>query len=290
MNTLEELKRSATTKERSPKRCDDVREASRNLLTCEAVARESLEKEKVQHNPDNLKLDRRFPRIDLKTALKSRINQPGVPVSVPRFVAFNVQEEECRIAASTTDFTTDVYTSMPEGINEEYKDVAEALGKHVKNCGAAADFGVRIALLSVVAGMGYLSYYLYNAEYVVFGIAAGIVAALAALITWGSFDAGCLFTDLKASISLKMAGVVPESARKIIQDNRHDFNHIYIVAEAKDWKYTKNNKVRLDRIFGETDPLIIGRKNGIDYLLGTFDLTDLETWLSKEFTSGKKAE
>jgi hypothetical protein len=94
-------------------------------------------------------------------------------------------------------------------------------------------------------------------------------------------------------------GVIPEGSRSIIKEASKTFDEVLIVAEVSEWQVTmtSNNLLRfavasrdLVANAGSSflaligDPLVIGRKGDVFWLLDKFDTTPLEEYVGNEFT------
>lgn len=88
--------------------------------------------------------------------------------------------------------------------------------------------------------------------------------------------------DYKVTLKTRFGGVLPENIRQLIVSNVHRFDNIGLVYEVGKWEMTTEKQpVRIvDR-----DPLVVGRKNGVYYLLAKFDTTPAEEWVKAEFGS-----
>jgi hypothetical protein len=96
--------------------------------------------------------------------------------------------------------------------------------------------------------------------------------------------------------------LIPKPARECIEkalDSRL-FESVYLIAEATDWKMSCSFynefcfsgwkpacpcEIKIGSDQSNRDPLIVGFADGKHYLLGAFDVTPLEEWLSLEFAS-----
>lgn len=80
------------------------------------------------------------------------------------------------------------------------------------------------------------------------------------------FKRGDFFTDQTAMPK----SVVPESVAAIVEQNRERFDELLVAWEA-DWQPRKG------------DPIVIGRKSGYFYIVATWDLTKLESFVAGVF-------
>jgi hypothetical protein len=96
-------------------------------------------------------------------------------------------------------------------------------------------------------------------------------------------------------------GVIPSESRAIVKQTRKHFDEVLIVAEVAEWNVEKtpNNLLRLASAARDSaaeagsrflaaigDPLVIGRKGDVFWLVHEFDTTSLEEHIGHEFTQG----
>lgn len=94
------------------------------------------------------------------------------------------------------------------------------------------------------------------------------------------------FHTIKSStttITAPFRGVIPMEQRQFLttENRRRRFDSISLIAEAPEWKL-HNEIVHMPV---SKDPLIIGVKGKECFLLGKFDVTTIEEYVAKEFTS-----
>jgi hypothetical protein len=89
-------------------------------------------------------------------------------------------------------------------------------------------------------------------------------------------------TSLYAKI--KFSGAIPQHIRSAIRTATSQFEQIFIVAEAQNWEISTNSYVATPTIpIG--DPLVLGRsKEGLFWLVASFDTTSSESYVLDEFT------
>jgi hypothetical protein len=94
----------------------------------------------------------------------------------------------------------------------------------------------------------------------------------------------------QATIAFAYKGAIPNDARQLIKDEAKNFDSIYLLAESptEHWTYTDVIETAADRMRKalknvHLDPLILGWRNNTLYLLGKFDPTPIETYVSEEF-------
>lgn len=89
--------------------------------------------------------------------------------------------------------------------------------------------------------------------------------------------------DLTGTVTAKFAGIIPQPVREKIHKARPHFDEILIVTEAPEWKYSFKDKSFIPVPVG--DPLVIGAKGGLFWLIDVFDTTPAEDHVRREFTS-----
>jgi len=94
---------------------------------------------------------------------------------------------------------------------------------------------------------------------------------------------GKLKKRTKKTFTFTFSGVIPKESRELIlraEKSRH-FDHILLAADTTgQWKVDERPLPP-----PSPDPLIIGMRGEVLYLLGSFDMTIFETWLSYEMTT-----
>lgn len=85
-----------------------------------------------------------------------------------------------------------------------------------------------------------------------------------------------------ATVALRAAftGVIPQPVKQKIAENQQRFDELFLIAEAPtkwavEWVKGAPSKIRID-------PLVIGRKEQLFWLVDKFDLTDNETWAANQ--------
>lgn len=84
----------------------------------------------------------------------------------------------------------------------------------------------------------------------------------------------------------EFTGVIPQEVREVIRKSRKQFDHIYIVTEAPEWKPSLEETAILRVPVG--DPLVIGEKAGLFWLINAFDTTPAEEHAWREFSSNTR--
>jgi hypothetical protein len=84
---------------------------------------------------------------------------------------------------------------------------------------------------------------------------------------------------IELKIESEFTGLVPEHVRKKIREkNNCKFEQIVIIAEADNW--TLDEKIEY---MPNPDPLVVGVRGDLAYLIEKFDVTRIEEYVSKEF-------
>jgi hypothetical protein len=79
----------------------------------------------------------------------------------------------------------------------------------------------------------------------------------------------------RVRLSTKFSGIIPAEVRQRIRDTKQCFDKTLLIQEVVEWNAT------VERI---ADPLVIGVKNGVHYLVDRFDTTSLEDYVAREFS------
>lgn len=80
------------------------------------------------------------------------------------------------------------------------------------------------------------------------------------------------------TLSASFVGVIPTSVRQLIRDNRAIFDCTMLVQEVVEWN------AKVEQI---ADPLVVGIKNGVAYLVDRFDTTTMEEYVAREFSANE---
>ncbi len=81
-------------------------------------------------------------------------------------------------------------------------------------------------------------------------------------------------------IESRFTALVPDHIRKIIRDKKNctDFEQIVVIAEADNWTIDE------EIVYAPNpDPLVVGIRGDLAYLIEKFDVTKVEKYVSKEF-------
>jgi len=249
-------------------------------LIIEMVAKKRLEKKISDIDCGESSLDAKFRRIDLNSALESVKTQEGIPFSVPRFAAINVDLPDLNIQVDA-DFTSRnqiIKRAHLPGYEKTTVMMATVLKKSMlrKACVfRSLFFCLPLGLLV----LGFLIPKIGN-NFDPFSILCFGLAGFGCFGCIGLWANNTFMPHTTWSISTRIGDVLPDTARTAVMDNKHLFDAMYLVAEVPEWDFKEQKHPRQLR----GDPLIVGEKNKCYYLVHAFDLTDLENWLKSEFT------
>lgn len=97
-------------------------------------------------------------------------------------------------------------------------------------------------------------------------------------------DANVRSVTMKSST--RFSGLIPEDVRKEIRsvNSKVMFDNVLLIAEASSW--TMESKTV--KFPPNPDPMVVGLKDNVFYLISVFDLTPMETYITKEFTDKKE--
>jgi hypothetical protein len=283
MGTLKDVAASARLQKWKVDR-SAVYRAAGSLLIVEERAVEALRE--MARTGDH-SLDAEFPRLDLEAVLKSARRQAGVPVPVPRFAAFDTRVPDLRLGAAS-DHAFDGGARMfayGETQPRWYGPFCDAIAARMRRRMICREVSVHALVVGATLGAWGLALFVFSSN---LAIAASSIAAFFASVAYGIalYDKKPIFGGSRHSLSLALGGIVPDEARQIIRERGKDFERMYIVAEAGDWTWAEADNLPTRLVNG--DPLLVGEKNGAFYLLHVFDMTPLEEYVRKEFTSGQE--
>lgn len=90
---------------------------------------------------------------------------------------------------------------------------------------------------------------------------------------------------IKCRISCRFAGAIPAKGRELIKRGTDEFDgKLLLVTEAPRWKVD----LEVQEPPPDPDPLVVGYKDGVAWLLGHFDLTSAEAAIKAEFCTTKE--
>lgn len=89
-------------------------------------------------------------------------------------------------------------------------------------------------------------------------------------------------TIINFELTSKFTGILPQGARDKILENKTKFQEIVIIAEAENWTFNQT----VTQMPPNPDPLVIGIRDGLAYVICTFDMTKAESYIAREFTEG----
>ncbi len=220
------------------------------------------------------------------SAIMSKMRGRFLRPPVPFFASYDIEDKaaECHIRYNRQDGSVVSVTSSSSMYHREtgiaFKAYPDAslmkMLKSIKNREAAmlgrgmAISGCSAALLAFVAAT------VLGAGWIVTAISTFLACGLAStfFVVFPGSDSDIVMTT-------KFAGVLPNEVRQKIEEVRSKFDCIAIVQDVdpKNWATTKVPKPR------SADPLAIGFKKGIAYLICRFDTTPAEHYICSEFAA-----
>ena len=91
-------------------------------------------------------------------------------------------------------------------------------------------------------------------------------------------------TGIESKMQARFTGVIPQAVRELIRLSAPKFDRILLVTEAPKWHISQR---LLPEPTPTGDPLVIGQKSGLFWLLAAFDTTPSEEYVKREFTFGQ---
>jgi len=87
--------------------------------------------------------------------------------------------------------------------------------------------------------------------------------------------------SVKVSISTKFTGAIPDEVREKIRaaESSGEFDEVMLIAEVPEWKIDQTVV-----LVPKGDPLVVGKKGELLWLIDAFDTTPIEEYVAKEFT------
>lgn len=261
------------------KQSAQMHDRAKTLLPIESMARNALINTAGSSNIDP-KIAKQYPVLDVSFLIRSLKRQGGVVV--PRFALQDVNEPHLELSYQI-DTSREVSAVWED--HNAYQGYGQRLYWSLRSlvqCQA-------LTLTAVMAGLLVLGCFYLPAIVAWFGggmpvvhMIGGIGAVLATVL-------GCIGvaiavkpgTDYKIKLKTAFAGVIPDNVRQLITSNTHRFQKICLIYEVGKWQIDVERKPKVvDR-----DPLVVGYKQGVYYLLAKFDTTPAEEWVKAEFGS-----
>lgn len=285
MNSINDIAKTGTA---SHAKAGEAFKQSNELLPIESVAKRKL-REVSGKSQDDVKLGRLFNRLDVSFLSGSLKKQAGIPVLVPKFAMQDINESELSLEVWVD--IEDQTSNLVDDRNNSYSGYA----RNPKTFLARSNYLDRrdhwwIAALCLIAtvGAGSTAWWMYAAYPNAWWIPAAVgVGTLIATIINGSTTLFPSLSGGKRSFNMKcaFAGVIPETVKKTISKHKAKFEAVFMIYEVQEWAYAEKRFQRQVREFflSDPDPLIVGRKDGVYYIISKFDTTPAEEWVRAEF-------
>lgn len=224
--------------------------------------------------------DDRFPRIDMEIVRNSVKKIDGVVV--PAFATYDVFSEDntCR-RRFKIDSAGYENSSELDLLLVPHSPIMMKFYSHLwKNwtSSEAAPF-ISFGLMFSVGFLSLLSNLIVLKSIL---IPIGVIGVL--MTIYGIFIVRRASNSLRISRSFThtFSGLVPDNVRDLIMSEKRNFDSITLIEESYNWNINDSIKIQKKP---NPDPLIVGRKNNIHYLLTKFDVTPLENLIATEFTA-----
>lgn len=266
--------------------------AKKELLNCLPIEQEQFEELAVDKKTDFLEgYDDKFPRVRMDVVRNSTKKQNGK--LVPAFAEYDVfsKNPECVIVSNTnTNISSKNGLSKFAGFWETaFWNVARFFNKFHENIFIAPVvismfLGVVSLLISCIMLLSSVKECVWILSHVTVYCATIFVFSFAGAFLNDSHEIEHKFTH-------KFSGVIPESIRKTIRENKSQFKTIYLVEESYDWNIETNSSIVSKPSPRNVDPLIIGEVRNTHtgemnyFLLAKFDVTPLENFVATELSA-----
>lgn len=236
------------------------------------VERQGFDGAKLDVGEVDQNLAARFNVIDVDHIM-AKMRHRRFEVPVPYFAMYNVfrNDDGCKVRyiRSFEGFRM-VEGDFPAAANEK---ILEILRRHEK-------IGIW-KVFWVIAGLGALGMFaLLTATTIMpWWLNAFVACVLGSLLGFLAFVAPRADADIV--LFTRFAGFIPGHIRQKIVESKGLFSEIFLIQEVdlRNWKATTIPKPRA------ADPLLVGKKNGVYYLIDRFDTTTLEEYMAREFST-----
>ncbi len=243
----------------------------KSLLPIERNAATAVETEERRLRSQLTTSDVPYPVFDLDP-LRWR-NKQGLP----QFALFSIASHTVRIESDQGLLSGggQILTPLPQKLADCYLDVF----KRLKPSSWLDKFGFRWGVgVGAVAGI-ITAVCVYGKGDPAVGLlaAAGILVGVPLV---GGLLIGHVFhdQDTVAFIEAQYTGVIPDSVRAKITQAKEVFGEgIYILSEVEEWRVGRGVRATVD-------PLVLGFKGGVLYLIDQYDTTPLEEFARREFS------
>ncbi|HEY4475648.1 MAG TPA: hypothetical protein VJB92_02930 [Candidatus Paceibacterota bacterium] len=233
-----------------------IREIRRSLFQVEDQARialsvrdNELDLRQIQFKKER-KLVGKYRRVSLEP-LKWRH-----PNGNPKLAVFSTECARFFISADPTRWNCS--DLLPERIANCYSDVGERLRTRARNDRwRVSIFTLSFVLIPIAVGFSW--------------IANAVIFLALLMLVRKMFDSDSL-SVFDQSLEVRYEGVIPDHARAKIKAASQDFQHIFLLAEVEEKKWTV-----------KVDPIAVGLANGQFWLIIDFDTTPVEEVIKREF-------
>lgn len=254
--------------------------AKQELETCLPIERIQFEELARDKKTDFRKgYDDKYPRIDMKVVLNSVKEMNGH--LVPAFANYEVlsHNNECNRRFSITN--TERYVSQTE-INKRmvphFPFIIKLANYFYRT--TSNESVIPFVVFGMFCQLGLITLLTKALVPIIIGSLFSFVGIC--MITWGMaiFKLEPGFSKNR-NFSHKFSGVIPQNVRDLISSEKSKFDSVLLVEEAHCWKIN-DETVSIPK---NPDPLIIGKKDDIYYLLAKFDVTPLENLIATEYSN-----
>jgi hypothetical protein len=224
--------------------------------------------------------DDRFPRIDMEIVRNSvkKIDD----VAVPAFATYDVFSEN-NTCKRTFGINSSEYRNSSKLALQlvPHSPTMMKFYSHLWNNWDSSDGGVFIT-----CGIGFCFGFLSLLSNLIvlksIMIPVGVIGVL--MLIYGIFMTTRASNSLNLSRSFThtFSGLVPDNVRELIKNEKCNFDSIILVEESYNWKIDDSIEIHKKP---NPDPLIVGMKGNIYFLLTKFDVTPLENLIATEFSA-----
>lgn len=262
---------------------EEVRE--RRFQALLPVEKASVEAPSLEASRIDKELAALYPVMDY-SAIMSRLRSRFMRLPVPFFAAYDINDPsaECRIRYDRENGSV-AYVSTDSRFRHRVGDGYEDFVAYPEAATTKILSGIKNwesgMLIRGMATSGMIAAVLVFAVTVALS-APWLAVAIATLLAGGAASAiAAVFPGSSSDLKFctKFAGVLSDDVRQKLAEVRSQFDFIVIVQEVnpKDWATRKVPKPRA------ADPLAMGFKRGIAYLICRFDTTPGENYTASEF-------
>src|SRR5574343_512728 len=220
-----------------------------------------------------------FPRIDMEIVRNSVKKIDGVVV--PAFATYDVFSENNTCRRGFKINSAGYENSSELGLRlVPHSPIMMKFYSHLWKNWSSVD-AAPVITFGLLFSFGFLSLFSNLIVLKSILIPVGVIGVL--MTIYGIFMAIRASNSLGISRSFThtFSGLVPDNVRDLIMNEKRNFDSITLIEESYNWNIDDSIKIQKKP---NPDPLIVGRKNNIHYLLTKFDVTPLENLIATEFT------